>query len=158
MLKITSISGNIFEKEVDLRNVEHLKMSRIDLEKKRLRKKTDRGTDIGLVLEQETSLHNGDILTDGIKTIVVEQLPEKVISLRLKDNNSVEFLVLIGHIIGNRHRPIAIENEIIYFPIQADSEMQVFERLFIEISDKIELSITQKIFKPHLGANIHDHR
>ena len=41
--------------------------------------------------------------------IVVEQLPEKVITVKLKTKNMIDVMVLLGHIIGNRHRPISIK-------------------------------------------------
>jgi len=163
MLKITSIAGNIFhENDFDClvkSNFEYLKVTRTELEKNRMRRETDKGTDIGVMLEPGTVLHNGDILTDGQKTIVIKQLPEKVMAVKLRDNpsKSIELLVLVGHIIGNRHRPISIENEIIYFPIQSNSEFEVFQRLFADVIDKIEFSIEEKIFMPHSGANVHDH-
>lgn len=159
LLTITSVSGNVFEPngfKLKDQKIERLKISRQELEKTRMRKKTDNGTDVGLVLESG-SLRNGDILTDGDRIIVVEQLPEKVIAVKLKEN-STDLLILIGHIIGNRHRPISIENGIVYFPIQARSELEVFDRLFSEIRDKIELSIEEKIFRPHSGADVHDHQ
>ena len=158
MLKITTVFGNISDKKINLKNTERLQLTRTELEKTRLRKETDKGTDIGLALDSGILLHDGDILTEGSRTIVVKQLPEKVIELCLKEGWSIDTLILIGHIIGNRHRPISIEKEIVYFPVQADSELQVFEQLFAELRDKIELSITERIFKPHLGANVHDHR
>lgn len=162
MLKVTTVRGNIFHDKTSESllkdNLEKLKISRLELERTRLRRKTDRGTDIGLVLEDGTTLHHGDILKENGKTILVEQNPEKVISLRIKgDTRSQELLVLIGHIIGNRHRPISISDGAISFPIQADSELQVFEKLFAEILDQIELSIQEEIFIPHTGANVHDH-
>ena len=63
----------------------------------------------------------------------------------------------MGHIIGNRHRPIGFDGEKILFPIQADSELEVFERLFKEIIGDIELKIGEKIFLPHTSADVHEH-
>lgn len=162
MLKITSIAGNIFQnnkfKSLKDGNFERLKVSRIELEKNRIRRETNTGTDVGLILDPGTTLQNGDVLVEGQKTIVVEQLPEKVIALRIKKEvNPTELLVLIGHIIGNRHRPFSIKNGVIFFPIQADSELEVFQRLFSEIISEIELSIENQVFRPHSGANVHEH-
>lgn len=162
MLKITSVIGNIFhDKKFDSLedgNLEYLRVSRTELEKTRIRRETNRGTDVGLLLEPGITLHNGDVLDSNEKMIVIEQIPEKMIAVRLKnDKNSVELLVLIGHIIGNRHRPISIQGNVVFFPIQADSELAVFEKLFTNVIDEIELSIEEEIFKPHTGANVHDH-
>lgn len=157
MLTVTFVSGNIFcdRRYKSLEGYECLLVSRSELEKTRMRKKTDRGTDVGVLLESGKSLRHGDVLLSGEKIIVVEQIPEKVVYVKLKDNRH-EQLVLIGHIIGNRHRPIAIKNGTICFPIMADSEVGVFERLFSGIIDA-ELSIKEEIFTPHRRADVHGH-
>ncbi len=165
MLSVTSVSGNIFHggryKSLKDGKFERFKVSRAELEKSRIRRQTDRGTDVGLALAPGGILHHGDVLLssgDG-RVIVVEQLPEKVISVRLKNSKAsrVDLLVLVGHIIGNRHRPISIKNDVIYFPIQADSELEVFQRLFAGVIDGIELSVGEMVFSPHAGAGVHDH-
>lgn len=152
--------GNIFRSNENYRelqkNVEKLKLSRLELGKKILRRKTDRGTDIGLKLNPGINLQNGDIFEIGKTIIVIEQIPEKVISITLKKKNTHN-LVLLGHIIGNRHRPISIQDKEILFPVQSDSEKEVFTKLFHSIINDITISITEKIFSPHLGADVHEH-
>ena len=157
MININSILGNIFkETSLESTNFEKLTISRIDLEKRILRKKTDLGTDIGINLDSGIKLQHGDIIGNSETKIIVEQIPEKVISIKLK-KNSQNLAILLGHIIGNRHRPIGFEDEKILFPIQADSELEVFERLFKEIIGDIELNIEEKIFLPHTSADVHEH-
>ncbi len=162
MIKITSISGNIFRDKNPLKtedSPEYLLVSRSELDKRRLRAKTDKGTDIGLVLESD-NLHNGDILSCDDKNIIVKQLPEKLIAVKLRGGRSqaTEVLVLIGHIIGNRHRPVSVVGNHIYFPIQADSELGVFEELFSGILNAAaELSIQESVFEPLVGTKIHEH-
>ena len=157
MININSILGNIFkESNLEKNNFEKLKISRIDLEKRILRKKTDLGTDIGINLDSGIKLQNGDIIGNEEIKIIVEQIPEKVISVKLKENNE-NIAILLGHIIGNRHRPIAIKDKIILFPIQEDSELEIFQRLFKEIIDHIELKIIEEIFLPHTSADVHEH-
>ena len=161
MLEVNAPIGNIFHGESvdDLieGDFEKLKISRIELEKRILRKTTDRGTDVGLKLEPGIKLRHGDIFKNGGKKIVVEQLPEKVISVKLKATNNSEVMVLLGHIIGNRHRPISIQGEEILFPIQADSEKEVFTKLFHSIANYIEITVEEQIFSPHSGADVHEH-
>ncbi len=162
MIKITSISGNIFRDKKPLKtdSPEYLLVSRSELDKSRLRAKTDKGTDIGLVLESD-NLHNGDILSCDDKNIIVKQLPEKLIAVKLRGDRSqaTEVLVMIGHVIGNRHRPISVVGNHIYFPIQADSELGVFEELFSGIldDDDAEFSIQESVFEPLIGTKIHEH-
>jgi len=83
-------------------------------------------------------------------------MAEKVISVKIKQNNE-KMGILLGHIIGNRHRPIAIKDKMILFPIQEDSELEIFQRLFKEIIDCIELEIQEEIFLPHTSADVHEH-
>ncbi len=161
MLEVNSLIGNIFlDEEFDeLKggNFEKLRISRMELEKRILRRKTDRGTDVGLNLDPGVKLRHGDVIKNGDMKIVVEQLPEKIITVRLKNKEMTEVMVLLGHIIGNRHRPISIKNNEISFPIQADSEKEVFTKLFQSIIDHIEMTVGEQIFSPHSGADTHEH-
>ncbi len=157
MININSILGNIFtESNLGKKNFEKLKISRVDLEKRILRRKTNVGTDIGINLDSGIKLQNGDIIGNDEIKIIVEQIPEKVISVKLKENNQ-NVGIILGHIIGNRHRPISIENKIILFPIQEDSELEIFQRLFKDIINHIELKIEEEIFLPHTSADVHEH-
>jgi urease accessory protein len=157
MLNINSILGNIFkDTSLECANLEKLIISRIDLEKRILRKKTNLGTDIGINLNSSTKLQHGDIIGNDKTKIIVEQMPEKVISVKLKENDE-RIAILLGHIIGNRHRPIAIKDKMILFPIQEDSELDIFERLLKEIIEHIELKIKEEIFLPHTSADVHEH-
>ena len=157
MLNINSILGNIFkDTNLEYASFEKLMISRIDLEKRILRKKTNLGTDIGINLNSSTKLQHGDIIGNDKTKIIVEQMPEKVISVKLKENDE-KIAILLGHIIGNRHRPIAIKDKMILFPIQEDSELDIFERLLKEIIEHIELKIKEEIFLPHTSADVHEH-
>ena len=161
MLEVNSPVGNIFLDEGfdDLKsgNFEKLRISRMELEKRILRRKTDRGTDIGLNLDSGVKLRHGDVIKNGDMKIVVEQLPEKIITVRLKNKEMTEVMTLLGHIIGNRHRPVSIKKNEISFPIQADSENEVFTKLFQSIIDHIEMTVGEQIFSPHSGADTHEH-
>ncbi|QLH07078.1 urease accessory protein UreE [Nitrosopumilus ureiphilus] len=161
MLEVNAPVGNIFLDEgfdeLKKGNFERLKLSRMELEKRILRRKGDRGTDIGLKLDPGVKLRHGDVINNGDMKIVVEQLPEKVISIRLKTKNMVDVMVLLGHIIGNRHRPISIQREEISFPIQADAEKEVFTKLFQSIINDIEMRVEEQVFSPSTGADVHEH-
>ena len=168
MLTITSIIGNIsddkklmtkFKQMESRKSCERLKISRLELERGRIRKKTDLGTDIGLVLDSGTRLHHGDVIVSNLKRfIVIEQLPEKVISIKiknLKDNPSRT--VTLGHIIGNRHKPIVVNDDVLSFPIQADSEVEVFKKLLSGAMNNLDLKVEEQIFQPQHGMYMHEH-
>ena len=165
MLIVNNISGNIYENDNLAKKIQEVKqhgtlrlllLSRIEMEKSRLRKKTEDGFDIGLVLESGKKLQHGDIILESSETILIEQLPEKTLTVKFKDSNP-ELFLLVGHIIGNRHRPISINNETISFPILDDSEMELFQRLFHEVIDKIDLTVDKQRFIPHVSMDIHEH-
>ena len=165
MLIVNAISGNIYKNDNLAKKIQEAKqhgtfrrllLSRIEMEKSRLRKKTEDGFDIGLALESGKKLQHGDIILESSETILIEQLPEKILTVKFKDDNP-ELFLLVGHIIGNRHRPISINNKTISFPIHDDSEMELFERLFREVIDKIDLTVDEQRFIPHVGMDIHEH-
>ena len=165
MLIVNTILGNMYKDDQLAKKIEDSKeqgkfrrllLSRIEMEKTRLRKKTDDGFDIGFVLEPGTKLQHGDVISESDETILIEQLPEKILVVKFKENRKDLFL-LVGHIIGNRHRPISIRNETISFPIHDDSEMELFERLFHEVIHEIDLSIDEQCFIPHTSMDVHEH-
>ena len=165
MLIVNTILGNIYKDGQLAKKIEDSKkqgkfrrllLSRIEMEKSRLRKKTDDGFDIGFVLEPGTKLQHGDVISESDETILIEQLPEKTLTVKFKQNDKSLFL-LVGHIIGNRHRPISIRNETISFPIHDNSEMELFERLFHEVIHEIDLSIDEQRFIPHTSMDVHEH-
>ncbi len=54
------------------------------MEKRILRRQTDKGTDVGITLDTGFHLHNGDVIGNDETKILIEQIPEKVISIKLK--------------------------------------------------------------------------
>ena len=165
MLIVNTVLGNIYKDDQLAKKIEDSKeqgkfrrllLSRIEMEKSRLRKKTDDGFDIGFVLEPGIKLQHGDVISESDENILIEQLPEKILTVKFKQNDKNLFL-LVGHIIGNRHRPISIRNETISFPIHDNSEMELFERLFHEVIHEIDLSIDEQRFIPHTSMDVHEH-
>jgi urease accessory protein len=167
MITVTEIVGNIFDdkklmakfKQMESqKKCERLKTSRLEMERSRIRKKTDLGTDIGLVLDSGVILRHGDVLAPGQKFIMIEQLAEKVLVIKIKklEKKPIE-LVTIGHTIGNRHKPIRITDDSVVFPIQSDTEVEIFEKLLSSVIDKIELKVEEQIFQPQHGMYMHEH-
>jgi urease accessory protein len=167
MLLASSISGNIFkdsvlaqEFELHKQNLNYKKilLSRHEMEKTRFRKKTEDGTDIGVNLLLPTRLCHGDVISIDSVKILIEQLPEKVITVKSKEQtNNSELYVMLGHIIGNRHRPISYDDGVLSFPIYHETELELFKSLFKDMLDKIEVSVEEKIFQPHKVTNVHEH-
>ena len=170
MITVSSVVGNVFHDKIlsekfqklkTSQNCELIEITRSELDKKRLRRKTNKGTDVGVLIDPSKTLHNGDVLiSNPEKFIVIKQSPEKVIFVKTKKDskNHDKILVTLGHVIGNRHRPIQIDKEgNVIFPIHSDSEYEVFKQLFSKIIDQIELKIETRIFEPLNGMITHEH-
>ena len=139
--------------------LQRLFLSRTQMEKSHLRVETETGLEIGLSLEPGTVMHNGDVLEIDSHLIVVHQLPEKVIRVMIRENEwSPNLLVQLGHIIGNRHRPLSITSKgCIMFPIHDETEVELFKKLFSDIIVHLELIVEDEIFIPNKGMNVHEH-
>ena len=168
MLLINSILGNALhgsalkekiENATQNHTIKQLFLSRSDMEKSRLRTETDDGTEIGLSFEPGTILQNGDVLETDSNLIIIHQLPEKIISVKVNDDHhSSSIRVQLGHIIGNRHRPLSITSDgSVLFPIHDKSEVELFEKLFSEIIHHISMTVEDEVFVPNQGMNIHEH-
>ncbi len=149
--------------EMTARNVcETIKISRLESQRIRMRKISDKGTDVALTLPPGTRLKHGDviIITEN-KMVVVGIESEDVIMIEIRDNihqdDIVEVPVRVGHTIGNLHRPIRLEGNKIYFPIQADTELEMFKKLFEPINEHLDIKKTMMVFEPEDGTEIHEH-
>lgn len=171
LITINSVIGNIKKNnnlgqkydEMCVRAAsESIKISRLESERVRMRKTSDKGTDIALTLPQGTHLRHGDVimLTED-KIVIVEIEPENVAMVEIRgnihDDDIIKVPVTIGHTIGNLHRPIKLEEDRIYFPIQADSEIDMFKKLFASVNEHIEIKKTKMVFEPDEGTIIHEH-
>lgn len=149
--------------EMIARNVcETIKISRLESQRIRMRKISDKGTDVALTLPPGTRLKHGDVIikTEN-KMVVVGIEAEDVIMIEIRDNiyqdDIVEVPVMVGHTIGNLHRPIRLEGNKIYFPIQADTELEMFKKLFEPINEHLDIKKTTMVFEPEDGTEIHEH-
>ena len=160
MLLITAVAGNLADVGGAAPPAERIRIRREDMARSRLRASTDGGADVGLSLPPGTALRHGDLLDGGGgRRILVEQIPERIATARLRGRPGPEAPVLVGHIIGNRHRPISVGADgAVSFPIQADSELEVFGRLLSGVGGEgVDLSAGEAVFVPHGGADVRGH-
>lgn len=155
---VESVAGNIHHdlgKEYELMSrkgaVERLTISRMESERVRMRKATDKGTDVALTLAGGSRLRHGDVLVRGERMIVVEIEPEKVAVVRLKDARTA---ALIGHAVGNLHRPIKIQGDYVYFPIQSDDEISLIQKQMAHVSG---LKISSQVIVFESEVVVHGH-
>jgi urease accessory protein len=129
-----------------------------------MRKITDKGTDVAIVLPPGTTIRNGDVIFfDKDRIILMELQPESVAIIEMKDyllehdNHSFGTAVRLGHTLGNLHRPIKINDHKIYVPIQADSEIETLHNLFGPINDHLTITKSKMVFEAEEGLENHEH-
>ena len=170
MLLIKNIIGNItrdhqLKEKYDLinskGNSEKVTISRLETQKLRMRKNTDKGADVAFVFEHNSQLRHGDVIyLDENKMILLELEPEYVGIITLKDTNKDEVFLLsmkIGHTLGNLHRPIQVTKNQVVFPLQADTELEMLKKLFAPFKRFIEIKTDHMVFEPEEGHHIHEH-
>jgi urease accessory protein len=172
MIEINGICGNI--KSDNALKSKHLEMAkngkaesilltRNESEKSRMRKVSNKGTEVALTMPAGSCLNDGDvILSDDDRMIIVKRQSESVALVTILKGTSNENLlataVKIGHTIGNLHRPLKIEGNRIYFPIQALSEIELFEKLFANLRDHLEIRSDDIVFQAEHEYNVHEHQ
>ena len=171
MITINSVIGNMYHdselrkryEEMSSQSLsESIRISRMEAQRVRMRKRSSKGTDIALTLTPGTKLRHGDVLMlANDKVVTVELEPENVAIVQVKDNvpehHVVEVPVRIGHAIGNLHRPIKLEGRKIYFPIQAHQEIEMFKKIFGSLLHHLEINHTRMVFEPEEGLDVHEH-
>jgi urease accessory protein len=171
MITINSVIGNMYHdselrkryEEMSSQSLsESIRISRMEAQRIRMRKRSSKGTDIALTLTPGTKLRHGDVLMlANDKMVIIELEPEDVVVVQVKDNipehHIVEVPVRIGHAIGNLHRPIKLKGRKIYFPIQAHQEIEMFKKIFGSLLDHLEISHARMVFEPEEGMDVHEH-
>jgi urease accessory protein len=171
MIHIYNIIGNVnsdphlkdkYQDMLKSDQAEKVEITRLESGRSRIRKVSDKGTDLALTLIPGTHINDGDVvlLTEG-KMVIAKRVSENVAIISLKDNISADKLfetaIKLGHTIGNMHRPIKIANGKIYFPIQSQSEIELFQKLLFNLRDDIEIQSENIIFEAEPGYDIHGH-
>lgn len=168
MITVDSVIGNIKKDkklkekydEMSSKNCcQRIKISRLESQRSRMRTRSE-GTDLALTLPLGTRLKHGDviILTEN-KMVVVEVEAENVLMIEIKENihEDIEVPIRVGHTIGNLHRPIKLERRKIYFPIQADTEVDMFKKLFEPINEHLDIKKRMMVFEPEERMEMYEH-
>lgn len=88
----------------------------------RFRATTDRGTDVGVVLDRP-AVSSGDVLlAEDDRMIVVALEPRDALALTLPDATpeALSAAAELGHRVGNQHWDLAVEDGVVYVPLEAD--------------------------------------
>jgi urease accessory protein len=171
MISINSVVGNIHNdhdlaqkyNQMTVKQLsEIIQISRSEAQRSRMRKTSNKGSDVAIMLPQSAHIKHGDVLfLNNDKIIIVEIQPEKVAVIAVKNNIASEHLfemaVKVGHTIGNLHRPIKLEDNKIILPIQAESELDLLKKVLGSIKELIDITSTTMVFEPEEGADVHEH-
>ncbi len=173
MITVDTIIGNIdkdkklreeFKMFCDEASCEKIMISRLESQRVRMRKITDKGTDVGIILPKGTILKDGDVIHQTKdKMIIIEIEPEDVAVLSFNAEDSQDYnlfglAVRIGHALGNMHRPIKVVGKTIYIPIQADAEIELLNRIFEPMKHHLHITKDKIIFEPEEGTHTHEHK
>jgi urease accessory protein len=175
MLTIDHIVGNIynddklettFKEFVSRQQDETFLITRTESQRQRMRKVSNKGTDIALNFNSASQhLRHGDVLLlNDNQIVVVEIEPENVLQVEIlketltdSTESLIQIPVQIGHTIGNLHRPIKLDGSKIYFPIQAESEIEMFRKMFHPFHHHIKIQSRKIVFEPNETMNVHEH-
>ena len=77
----------------------------------------------------------------------------------MHEDDSVEVLVMVGHTIGNLHRPIKLERRETKYTFQFKQipNWRCSRRLFEPINEHLDIKKTTMVFEPEDGIEIHEH-
>jgi len=171
MIHIHNIIGNIhsdsdlndkYQEMIKTGLVEKIEITRLESDRARIRKISDKGTDLALTLIPGSHINNGDVvMLSEEKMVIANRTPENVAMISLKglmsQDQLFETAIKIGHTIGNMHRPIKVVSDKIYFPIQSQSEVELFQTLLSNLINNIVIKSENIIFEPEAGYDVHEH-
>ncbi|WP_163536105.1 urease accessory protein UreE [Gracilibacillus sp. YIM 98692] len=142
------VIGNIETENLDHANREWVELDWDELNKRILRKTTDKGTDVAIALDEKKPLAVGDVVyQDEERQVVIRTKKEKVY---VAYPDSIVQMGKTAFELGNRHTPCLIsESEIV---VRYD---QTLERLFEEVG--VQYEQTERRFKEPFKYRGHQH-
>ncbi|WP_415639307.1 urease accessory protein UreE [Paracoccus nototheniae] len=117
------ILGHAYDCRFRGRKRERLWVAAADAGRRRLRVRSELGTEIGLDLHEPRWLADGTVLhDDGHRILVVARKPEQVMVVTLPESDPATAF-RIGHALGNRHTPSEIDGCEIVVPVTETPEL-----------------------------------
>ena len=127
-------------------------LERNELVKGRILTKTTSGAEVGIIKSRDLILRSGDILeTTTGNLLLIEIVAEKLMVLSFEqplNNNYLITLVSLGHILGNHHYPIKIDNNKIYVRLITDA------RVIVQMITKLNITGLKISFEAHNNQDI----
>ena len=126
----------------------------MESEKLRMRKNTDKKTDVAFMFEHNPNLRNDDVIfMDDNKMILLTLEPESggynhFQKFHENKENIFPLSVKIGHNLGNLHRPIKVTKNQVIFPLQAETELEMLKKMFSSFNKFLDIQSDKMIFEP----------
>jgi len=106
--------------------VEYIVLDHANLQRRRFRTKTDKGTDCAIAISREKKLSNGAVLLlENNRAIVVKMAKDQWLSLKPKDLSSA---IELGYFAGNMHWRVKFGKERLDIALESPEEIYL-ERL-----------------------------
>ncbi|MXV62318.1 urease accessory protein UreE [Natronorubrum sp. JWXQ-INN-674] len=105
----------------------------------RFRATTDAGTDVGVIVDK-AAVSAGDVLSvedDRLIVVAFEPLDALALTLPEATDERLEAAVELGHRIGNQHWDLAVEDGVVYVPLEADRH--IVERVVADVVPGTEI-------------------
>lgn len=171
MITVNKILGNInknsnlknkYEDMIKNNNCEKIVINRLESQKLRMRKNTDKKTDVIFIFEHTPHLRNGDVIFLNAEKMILLTLEPELVAIitftsSLNTDDSFHLSVKIGHNLGNLHRPIKVTKNQVIFPIQAETELEMLKKMFSSFNKFLDIKTDMMIFEPDEGSDIHEH-
>jgi len=141
------VLGNLREIEIDDKYIEKVFLEWFEVDKRILRKTTDRGNEIGIALSGAADrLRQGDILySEPQRIIAVDLLPAEAIIV--KPRNMLE-MAQVCYQLGNRHAPVFLEGDYVLVPFD-QTIVEMFNKMCISV--RIERRRLEHVIQPAAG-------
>jgi len=118
------------QRKEKLSEVEYIELAFHDAARRRLRVTTSAGNSFGIDLGPADALRDGDVLVgegEPLLMVVVKVAPTEAMALRmskqLPPEQLFEFGVRLGHMLGNQHWPMTVENDVVLTPLTIDKKV-----------------------------------
>lgn len=126
-----TVLGSVTDSRFAGRTLHHVEIGWGDAGKHRQLVTTDTGIEVRITLPRSTFLFDGAVVADdGVNAVVVRRPPEPAIVVRFADNTG-QALLLLGHLLGNQHAPIDVDEHSVTVPLftSADAARQMLADL-----------------------------
>jgi urease accessory protein len=129
-VRVTAVLGRMTEgvwpDRLSRCGVEVLRLSPVEAQRSRLRKRADGGTDVAIALERGTVLRDGDVVSwdegsHAALVVRVDLTDVLIIDLSALLGEPPESLLArcieVGHALGNQHWPVVVAGSRVYAPV-----------------------------------------